>query len=336
MLSFIRWFLKTTFIAAIRRENQCFVIARTIKNGKVIKSVEGVFECSADGIEDKFNDYLQKREKESYFTYFGTLFTSSHQWALPVASKAGFERFGVDLKTMVALPIKKSWTILVLKNELNDSAKFWQNNEPDLIYSPFALLHKQILKHSVAGHTLYIYNTQNSISVMIFDDKKMYFAAYFDTHHQGGHLDSGDSFDNLDSINISDIESLLEEDDSDLTKLDALDNINSFGGGLDEIKGDEFADVDTSGELDNALDTEPHDMGRCAVLITNIRIALSEYYKNTNYQSDFISHIRIFDDMTLDNATLSMIEAEFLVSSDIISINALNDLSALMLQERLR
>ncbi|ABK82714.1 hypothetical protein Q4Y15_001180 [Campylobacter fetus] len=330
MASWIRKFLSTLYVSAVIKDNQCYTYARAIKNGKIIKNLEAVFDCTDGRVDIKFNEYLKKRESEYHSVYLSVLLNSPKQWAIPAVSKQDFSKFAIQYNSVDIVAVDNNWSIVVPKGEIAAFDSSLNRADADLIYSPFSILYESILRNMIKDKLiLYIYNIEDSMTMMIFQNKEMRFSAYFDTRKDSSHLVDEKELSKEDT---TDIDNVIEKEEDKLNELDGLDDLSSV---INSSKKESFEDLQSSeiNDINRNLEDSVRDIGRETLLLNNIRLAIMEFYKNEAYRSDFIEHIMIFDGLKLEKSFLSILESELLIEADIQEINIENDMNDIMIRE---
>lgn len=224
MASWIRKFLSTLYVSAVIKDNQCYTYARAIKNGKIIKNLEAVFDCTDGRVDIKFNEYLKKRESEYHSVYLSVLLNSPKQWAIPAVSKQDFSKFAIQYNSVDIVAVDNNWSIVVPKGEIAAFDSSLNRADADLIYSPFSILYESILRNMIKDKLiLYIYNIEDSMTMMIFQNKEMRFSAYFDTRKDSSHLVDEKELSKEDT---TDIDNVIEKEEDKLNELDGLDDLD--------------------------------------------------------------------------------------------------------------
>ena len=85
----------------------------------------------------------------------------------------------------------------------------------------------------------------------------------------------------------------------------------------------------TSSDVTASVSLFGHDMSMYQHIIT----AIKEFYTNNNYKSDFIEQIIIFDNEKTSATFLQFLESELLVQTTSYTINSLEIMTSLMIEE---
>lgn len=333
LISWIRGFLTTLYVSIVIKDNQCYLFSRAIKGDKIINSNEAIFDITNGVIDSKLTNYLKKRAKKYHSVYFAAMLNSSKQWALPAVNASEFQKFNIEYNLVDKITID-DWSMVVPDSELANFEESLGGLKPDLIYSPFAILHSLIKESPKDGKILYLLNMDDSNTIMIFDGNKMKFGAYFDTRKES------DGFDYYDKVfskeESADLDNIIEEEQDRLSQLDNLGDIGSFED-FDEqnLDKDDFEDIhqeDIDGVNKN-LEDSVRDIGKEITLISNIKLAINEYYQNEVYAGDFIEEVVIFDGLSLDNEFLIMAENELMIESKVYKKDIDKLLNNMMIKE---
>lgn len=329
MIFWIKKFLSNLYISAVFKDKECQIYAKVIKDNKILKTLEAVFDLNENkALDTKFNDYIKKQEKISNFAYLSVMINTSRQWALPTTTKEGYTKFGIDFSSVNIVVMPGDWSIFIYKDEIENLQNLFNGIEINLIYSPFALLYENIINiKNENKNVLYIYNHENSISMMVFDQNTMKFSSFFSTIKSD---DGIDEYKELSSVDTSDLENVISKEDDKFDQLDSLEDINFIENSSDrEIFEDMNADFANIKNLEESVD----DISKETILMNYIRLSIEEYYKNDLYDSHFIDKILIFDDTKLEKSFLSLLESELLIETSIVEIDTLKDLNKLMIRE---
>ncbi|WP_086237928.1 hypothetical protein [Campylobacter porcelli] len=332
LISWIRGFLTTLYISVIIKDNKCHLFSRAIKGDKIINSGEAVFDINNGVVDSKFTDYLKKRARQYHTIYLAAMLNSPKQWALPAVGASEFEKFNIEYNLVDKVKLD-GWSIVVPDNEL----ELFENSlsvKPDLIYSPFAILHSLIKESPSDGKILYLLNMEDSNTIMIFDGDKMKFGAYFDNRKE---IDTFDYYDKaVTKEESADLDNVIEEEEDRLSQLDNLGDIGSFDSFDDgDLDKSDFEDIrqENIGGIDKKLEDSVRDIGEEITLISNIKLAINEYYHNEIYGGDFIKEIVIFDGLSLDNEFLVMAENDLMIECKVVKYDIDKILNNIMIKE---
>jgi len=214
------------FIAIISEKNEYLltyiIIYIIIKNENIIKKDEKKFsmdenkQLSSDIIE--FVSSLQKKYK---FVYISYLLDSLSQNCLPTCDDKRLNQYNINQKDIVSVCVKKTW--------MTDIKWINQIFKPiglDFTFSSFLLLNNFATnKKQRNKNTLHMQYMENSLTILIFDDKNIVFSAFFKIPYK--------------EFNFEEDELKLENDE-DITSGIELENIES-----EEEEFEAFVDIST-------------------------------------------------------------------------------------------
>ena len=126
---------------------------------------------------------------------------------------------------------------------------------------------------------------------------------------------------------------MIEEEQDRLSQLDNLGDIGSFDS--ENLGNGEFEDINQE-DMEVAskkLEDSVRDIGEEMTLISNIKLAINEYYHNKIYSGDFIEEIVIFDGLSLDNEFVVMAENELMINTKIYKHDIDKLLNNMMIRE---
>lgn len=332
LISWVRGFLTTLYVSVVIKDNQCYLYSRAVKGDKIISSNEAVFDVHNGVVDYKLVDYLKKRTKQYHSVYLAAMLNSPKQWALPAVDARGFEKFNISYNLVAKIKMK-GWSIVVPDSELASFEETLNGLKPDLIYSPFGILHSLVKESPKKGKILYMLHMNDNNTIMIFDGEDMKFGAYFDTRKEN------DGFDYYDKVfskeESADLDNVIEEEQDRLSKLGGLGDIGGGFSDFDNVDKDDFEDIQHE-EIANAnkkLEDSVRDIGKEVTLISNIKLAITEYYQNKNYLGDFIESVVIFDGLSLDNEFLIMAENELMLDIKLIKQDIDKLINNMMIRE---
>lgn len=329
MFSWLRQFLSNLIVCVLQDGDKCRIHAQIVKNSKSIKSIELEFDVSGGKIDPKFNKQLRSLVNSVHSVYLSVLLSDAKQWALPVSSGDEFRKFGVNLSDSKVLQMPNSWSIVLPKDVLKGIEHFLNGTNPDLIYSPFALLYEKIrlTKQKPSGAVLYIYVQQTTCAMLIFDGEKMKFAAFFNS--QNSQVKQNEY--PLNTFDTHDLDTIITTEEDKINSLDSLGN-------LDDSDSNEFADIQSTPEpeaqSEESIEKSIQGIGKSMSLIGNMKIALDDFYKSGLYESDFVNSAVIYDCCGLiDEHFPDMVESEFMMESRIHAANAGEELISVIKRE---
>lgn len=290
-MRFFKYFVKNLYLCVFVGNKECSIYGQFVKNGKDLSALQADFEIVGEHIDFKFNDYVKKHAKGANSTYIALLLNTQKQWALPVSDRVGYNKFGVNFGEVNVLSMPGGWSIFIPKDEIQAQLHFLNGLKIDLLYSPFSLLYDKINEFRADDKiTLYVYIQGDSCAMMVFKELEMKFGAFYNSNDEENEQKHDDG--NLSPINIADIDNIIAKEDDKFNALNTLNELSTD----DEIGG--FEDISKTQEYERSeSDTQTNlkRLGLSGLMLSNIKDAISDYYKNPLYDSNFIEKIVIFD-----------------------------------------
>jgi hypothetical protein len=202
--------------------------------------------------------------------------------------------------------------------------------ELDFIFSSFLVLNNFVHKSEYRNKsTIHMQYMENSLTILIFDKKCALFSAFFKIPYK--------------EFNFED-EELKPESSEEITQGIEIDNIESedeeFEGFVDITK---FEDEDLS-EDEDIISSVQEDIksstmedlelyGREVIIFKYLQSAIKEYYKNNNYDSEFVEDIIIYNDSNISNDIITMIESDLFLNVEIHSVDVKEEMINMSIKE---
>lgn len=323
MAFFVRKFLSNLFISIMVEESNCKIYGKSIKNGKILRTFEAIFDLEDPNLADeKLIDYIKRQEKTAHSTYIAMICNGLHQGALPFYGKEDYEKFGLQAKSLNIVNMH-NFSVFSNQDSILSSKKFLGNIGIDLLYSPFVLLYEMVKNHNFSEHnTLFCYLSKENLTLMVFNKQNMKFGAFFKMKNANMALENP----NLTNENIDEIDEILDMQDGffEIGDLENLDEIANFE--------DNFHDFNTPKEIID-LEESVANSGIQTIITNCLNQAICEYYQNPLYDSDFIQDIVIFDNSKASKTLLSAIETEMLINASMLPVDGLKIMSEIMVRE---
>lgn len=329
-------YFSNLFVAISIESDECHLLAKIVKNGKVIKSYEAAFDSTnSEKLDSKIIAYIEDKASSVLDTYIISYFDSIGQGVLPTVKSSEFSNFDVDSSSVEQIKVDNSWSIYASYAQIDLEKKFYDKTGLDLLYSPFVLLNHSVSKEpACAKPTLYMYNHKDSFSIAIYLERKVLFGAFFKTSEIEGadELESGISSleewsETKEEQGVEDLILLEEngESEEEFHSLDDLDDLDS----LEELASQSEGFVeDTETALIEELKARTSEkaielFGRNMQMYKYLHSSLEEFYKNKNYESDFVEDIIIFDNYEMSHTVLDILKEEFLVNIKVKKVKTL-------------
>lgn len=320
----VRKLFSNLFISVLIEAKECKIYGVVLKNGKVVKKLEANFEhLEPTKANIKAIDYIKKHEKECSYTYIALFFDYMSQGSLPIINPNEYINYGVDPNKVKIINMPSDWSIYANYMEMKLAKNMLGNLKVDLLYSPFALLYREIQTIGFCElATLYIYNHANSIALAVFEQNKMKFGAFF-VSSTTDEIEDEANFQQVDTTQID--EMLLKE--KELNSFDRLEPLES----LDNIQDLDFQDINNLEDrnIANSISIFGRDMKAYEYIVS----AIEEYYSNKLYDAKFIEKIVFFNNTKISQTFLSYLESKLLVKTESHDVNTIEIMSDLMIKE---
>lgn len=321
----IRKLFSNLFLSVLIEAKECKIYGVILKNGKIVKKIETSFEHPENNkVNIKAIEYIKNYEKECSYMYISLFFDYISQGALPITDPNAYTKYGVDPNKVKIINMPSKWSIYANNIEIKLAKNILPNLQIDLLYSPFALLYKEIQKLGFPKNsTLYIYNHINSLAIAIFQEEKMKFGAFFVTSATDG-IEEDD--ENLQQVDTSQIDELLlsEKESNSFEKLEPLES-------LDNIKDLDFQDINTPEDKNiiNSISVFGRDMKAYEYIVS----AIDEYYSNEIYNAEFLEKIVFLSNTKASSTFLNYLESKLLLRVENHDINTMKIMNELMIKE---
>lgn len=343
MFSSIRKRLTNLFISVILEDNQCLIYGRVIKNNKVIKTLEAVFDNDdSSRLSPNIIDYIKRQASEYNNFYISALLESIGQGAIGSSKPSELAKFDIDALNVKLICPNPNCLIYANKNDIKNIEQMFKDTQLSLLYSPFTLTYRCLEEKGFPSSCImYMYNQKDSFSLSIYNGKSLLFGAFFRTATSAVELEEANEL-SLEDMEVeeqkSGVEDLIgqstdEEDEfgEDLNVLEDLDEVinldspdNNFNETFDTQK-------EESPDLEN-VEESLELFGRDMLTYNYIKASLMEFYKNPLYKSDFIENLTIFDNSKISKTMVGFLETELMLKVEIVPVNSLeimNDLATL-------
>lgn len=298
------------FINIVVESLQTVVYVEVCSNKRVEQSVHKSFETIA--MNSKMHEFISAYCKVSPFFYISVLDKSSLQGAVPTCIANEMARY-CDINSSEYKCYSKEWAFYTSEYDLEATKHDYRSIGIDFVFSPFALL-ANFFKDKIDNTlSIFVLLESNSLSFTIFENSKLLYAEHLSMKVNKDsedvlidtHLYAEDEI--VDGI---DLEEITIEDDSsgfdDFTNIEDLDDGSSI---------DEFSDNVETQEL-NRVDESTSDSGfnEDYQRYTLIQRALSTFYKDPKYKSQFIETIYIADGVGASGDLKNYLEEEIFLS----------------------
>ena len=339
---FLRNFVAQLLICVLFEDNKHSIRARSIKNGKVIKSYEKSFEDRK-----KLLQYVDNLSQNFQLYYISVFCENAAQGLAPVSSTGDLSRFGAP-KNVATLSLLNA-QIYTPKSVIKDYQKLFENyGEVDLIYSPFMLLYHCISKTKPQKDktTLYVFRHSIYLALMVCEAKRVLFGKFFDISLQNFESEE----ENAEEVSADDINEISDEMSFDEPLADGEAG-KELGELISEDKNDENSsepnlnaqnastftrsapinDANTRQIASSAMNLSNFgsDMDMCSCIFKGVQ----DFYQNPLYNGKFIDEVVLFDNAEMSQAVLDYIEGEIFIEPKVVKIDTFTLMSELMREE---
>ena len=302
------------FINIIVSDAQSTVYVESVSKGVVLSSEQEVFKTS--NINTEMFSYISEHIKQSPFHYISILDKSPKQGAVP--SCENIENY-VKSNTVNSICVSNSWAYYTPKDDIKDMKYDYQTIGLDYIFSPFSILSKFFKDKINDQLAIFLLIEKKHISLSVFDKSELLFAEYLDMQKDleddGLMIDiSMDDEDEISldigGIDLDDLDATTDdmgglEDFSDIEELDGSDDIDEFA---------EAKDIQEITHQEEKEDVSTDDMNEDYQRFVMIQDAISTFYNDDKYKSEFIEHIYIADSIGVSNDLKKYLEEEIFLS----------------------
>ncbi len=294
-------------IGIVLEEEKCGVYVKKVRNDKIVYSNIKYFNLeSKDSLTKEIVSYLNVLQGEHEQTYVALFLNTLGQGAISGCTKEAYEKFGVDFKSVKGVCIDKKFTIYASIIDINWADKVFEKVGLDFVFSPFLILNSYAKKDISNDEVkLYILNTNNGLTMMIMSGKKFLYGSFFNVAIEQDVL--------LEDFESTSTDKSLSIDDEEI--FDELD-LDDEGDDSSMMSIDEVVDYE-EGILQNTLSEKD------ARFVRYLDASLKEFYGGDNYESEFVSGVKIYDCAGMSEDIIKHIENELLLDTSAENINLL-------------
>ncbi len=320
------------FIAIVSQANEYVIRYIVVKKGKILTTEEKKFPMDEDKkLSSDILEFVLSLEKNYKFVYISYLLDSLGQNCLPTCDESEFSKYHVDKDKILSICVDKKWSVYSLRTDIKWIKDIFEEIGIDFIFSPFLILYNFIHNEKKKRKSnLFILYSENFIALMIFDDDKVIFSAFFRIPHkefdftdEEEELKPEVSENSIEGIDLDNIESEDEEFEGfvDITKLDDENDLE------EEILESAKEEVNSSSLEDLEL------YGKEVLIFKFINSAIKEYYTNDLYDSEFLEEVIIYNDSNISNDIITMIESDLFLDVELHSIDIKEEMINMSIKE---
>lgn len=338
------------FVAVVLSESECVLRCKVIQDGSVKKTFTKTFSLSGstDALDKNVENYLIALQEEYAFVYVAFLLGVMGQGAFEGTGKSAFIKHSVDMNNVHYVVLNNQWMSYASYIEIKWAKNLFAEVGLDLLYSPFIILNDFVISQKLKNKpTCYLLNCQDFFVLVIMEDKKLHFGAFFrtqsdNTFTQTSEVNDWESETQEEGIsNLGELPELMEEEDEDESNLgdfaalgdaDDFQSVDSFSD-VDEVKTlGHFKGIDNVREEDTSLEL----YGRDLLVYKYLKSSLEEYYHNPLYSSAFIEEIIIFDGYEVSSDLIHQLEDELMMDVEIHKVDVSDRLCDIAIKEIFR
>ncbi|MDK9693844.1 MAG: hypothetical protein OEL19_06330 [Sulfurimonas sp.] len=302
------------FVNIVVESSQSVVYVEVCSKKKVERSTHKYFATTT--LNTHMYEFIAALYKESPFCYISILDKSPNQGVLPTCTTSEMGKY-CDISALEHRCYSNEWAFYTSEYDLEATKQDYRNIGVDFIFSPFVLLAKFFKDKIENTLSIFVLVESNSLSFMVFDHGKLLYGEYLTMQNNKEHnaLMIGSPLDDelgddaeMDGINLEDItigdDSSGFEDFATIEDLDAGDIIEEFSQAapLDEVVHEKEEHVSSSGFNE--------DYQRFVL----IQGALSTFYKDSKYKSQFVESIYVADGVGVSLDLKNYLEEEIFLS----------------------
>ncbi len=323
------------FVAIVSEENEYVIKYIVVKKGNIVSKDEKRFSMGEDKkLSSDTKGFLHSFQKDYKFVYISYLLDSLGQGCISTCSNEKIEEYKIDKNNIFQVCVENSWMVYTSKTDIKWIKSLFGDIGLDFIFSPYIVLNNFINKNKDCNkQTLHFLYMENSITILIFDEKKLIFNAFFKIPYKEFNFDNDEEFkpesseDISDGIELDNIESEEDEFENfvDIAKLD--DDSDDEIDEEDDILSSAKEDIKSSALEDLEL------YGKEMIIFKYLHSAIEEYYKNDKYESEFLEDIIIYNDSNISNDIITMIENDLFLNVEIHTVDAKEEMINMSIEE---
>lgn len=300
-------------IGIVLEEDRCGIYVKKVKNSKIIYSNIKYFEIqSKDNLSKEVSNYINSLQNGQEQTYVALFLNTLGQGAISGCGKEVYEKFGVDKTSVKSICIDKNFTIYASLIDINWMDKVFSKVGLDFIFSPFLVLNYFCKKDSGDDEVkLYILNTNNGLTMMIKNGKKLLYGSFF---------------------NVSCEENVLHEDFESKVSNDTIDLDEELFDELDIEDDSDLQEIDDGSDYEDIV-LQNNLVEKDARFVKYLDASLKEFYSSDLYESAFISKVKIYDCAGMNEEVIKHIENELLLDTSAENINLLEAVAQIAEEE---
>lgn len=302
----------STAIVGIEIDNKnCNVVVKFYRGGKHIRTQTKTFKTIPGELPAQAVWFIRKIYAKNPFTYIVALSSSIIQGAINTNRKEDFSQYGINADEVVKKSFSDGWSVYVSKEGIAETKKRFLKLGVDFIISPFLVLYHLAKDTFQENHCkLYIlFQRSNMTMIVTKSNSGVLFGGYYALESE---IDSElkivkNSFNQEEEGESADITKDIQQELSEIGDVD-LDNEEGDDALIEILKGDDKQEEEIKDENLEQDNDDLDDFSRVNMATKFIQSAMSEFYNNDIYKSEFITEIVLFNPNNISTETLKQIQ----------------------------
>jgi len=299
------------FVSIVVFRSKSVVYIETVGKKGVIETYEKSFNTTS--IDANMYEYISDYISESPFHYVAILDKTLSQGACIGCSVKEISEY-FDIASSKYLCYADRWTSYTSKLDIHSLEKEYSKIGLDFIFSPFIVLAKFFKDKIDTNMAMFILIEDSFVTLSIFDNSELLYSKHLDMQH---HRDSdellmqdneSDDIDlEIDDIDLEDFDSDELDNLGDIEDLDTFDDLDEFSDAKDIVDNsqEKFDDIPVKD-----IDSFNEDYQRFLL----IQGAISDFYKDEKYKSQFIESTYIADGVGVSGDLKRYLEEEMFLN----------------------
>ena len=313
---FLETLYTKVFINIIVENLHTKVYVEVCSRDNVLETVEKTFDTTS--INAKMYDFIKLYSKQSPFCYISVLDDSPLQGAIPTSDTSEMDKYA-DMSSVKHIALKE-WSVYTPEYDINAKKHEYRSIGVDFIFSPFLIMSKFFKDKIDSTLSMFVLIEDNYLSMSIFDNSKLLYGEYLDMeHHKDDELLMDSSLDEDEDISLEGINLDEIDIDNDVEALDDFANIEDLdvSGDIDEFS--EAQEIEEIIHNDDEISSDGFNEDYQRFLL--IQSSLSSFYKNDQYESQFIESVYVADGIGVSSDLKGYLEEELFLSVYVRKIN---------------
>lgn len=324
-----------TVIAGIELDHKlCSVVVNFYRRGHLLQTQTKEFRTNPGELPIQAVRHIKKIRTKNPFTYVSTLSYSITQGVINSDKESEFQKHGVDCNEVVYKRFDNNWSVYVPNEGIAETKKRFLKLGADFVISPFMVLYRLAKDTFQDSCKLYVLFQRSNMTLLVTkQDAGVLFGGYYVLESE---IDLGLSVvkhslsEDEDDIRKTDIESDLQSELSDIDNVVDLESESSNDDELIKVlKNDEGEDESRENIKDSKQGDNLDDFSRINTAAKFIQSALSEFYSNELYNSEFISEIVIFNPHDIAQETFQQIQQITMLEVQVLPCDIAKELAIL-------